>query len=90
MLGLTLFCTSELAWSLLTSRACLPACCQVYDLLNPAPLVLLNGRTVNAKPGQVPQLSGALRMRWSKAEDFYLENLFKVRLTSPSLSSSSG
>lgn len=26
-------------------------------------------------PGSMP---GALRMRWNKAEDFYLENLFKV------------
>ena len=56
---------------------------QAYDLLNPTSIMM-----TAAGPQQAPQRSqqqgphgsmpGALRMRWSKAEDFYLENLFKV------------
>eukprot|EP00195_Chlamydomonas_chlamydogama_P000098 CAMPEP_0202918878 /NCGR_PEP_ID=MMETSP1392-20130828/74439_1 /ASSEMBLY_ACC=CAM_ASM_000868 /TAXON_ID=225041 /ORGANISM="Chlamydomonas chlamydogama, Strain SAG 11-48b" /LENGTH=371 /DNA_ID=CAMNT_0049612047 /DNA_START=68 /DNA_END=1180 /DNA_ORIENTATION=- len=52
---------------------------QAYDLLNPTSIVMAGGaesQRRNAKPGQVA--AGALRMRWSKTEDFYLENLFKV------------
>lgn len=69
-------------------RLCLPRCSfvqiyreQVYDLLNPASLT----------PGQQQQrglaggagagaagVGGPLKLRWSKAEEFYLENLFMV------------
>eukprot|EP00798_Chlamydomonas_sp_ICE-L_P027733 gene27733-7379_t len=61
---------------------------QVYDLLNPLalnnpvngkqqkePAGFGQGKRVN--PGAPAGFSGALRMRWSKTEDFYLENLFK-------------
>lgn len=56
---------------------------QAYDLLNPTPLALMNGPARPTKPGAPPAPGGALRMRWSKVEEFYLENLFKVECSSP-------
>eukprot|EP00798_Chlamydomonas_sp_ICE-L_P004752 gene4752-34501_t len=64
---------------------------QVYDLLNPLSLVTpgQGGSQAGGKQqqpagfggkrvaGQPPGFTGALRMRWSKTQDFYLENLFK-------------
>jgi hypothetical protein len=58
---------------------------QAYDLLNPTSiLVTPSGQQQQQAPqrqqggGHPGAMSGSLRMRWSKSEDFYLENLFKV------------
>ncbi|GAX73258.1 hypothetical protein CEUSTIGMA_g712.t1 [Chlamydomonas eustigma] len=53
---------------------------QAYDLLNPTSILSAMGPQHHNKQQQHGPggSSGALRMRWSKAEDFYLENLFKV------------
>lgn len=67
---------------------------QAYDLLNPTSLMagpggeppspnIVRGKTLQKEwnerdTGGLNQ--GALRMRWSKQEDFYLENLFKVEV----------
>ena len=48
---------------------------QAYDLLNPTSIMMTAAGPQQGPHGSMP---GALRMRWSKAEDFYLENLFKV------------
>jgi hypothetical protein len=53
-------------------------------LLNPAPALptpgAFNGTQQAGSKGGNSNLAlgGALRMRWSKADDFYLENLFKA------------
>ncbi|KAF5841819.1 P-loop containing nucleoside triphosphate hydrolase protein [Dunaliella salina] len=53
---------------------------QAYDLLNPSPTPTTPGLTqgLQTKAGGLSGLGNALRMRWNKAHDFYLENLFKV------------
>lgn len=59
---------------------------QAYDLLNPTSIMMTPSgpqpQPSKQGPGQQQQqqqgLPGALRMRWNKTDDFYLENLFKV------------
>lgn len=58
---------------------------QAYDLLNPTSIMMTPSgpQPQPSKQGPAQQqqqqgLPGALRMRWNKADDFYLENLFKV------------
>lgn len=52
---------------------------QAFDLLNPVPAPQ-QAMHLGMQPGKgmATGMGGALRMRWNKAEDFYLENLFKV------------
>ncbi len=52
---------------------------QAYDLLNPTSIMAAAAGT-QQRQGLPPPgaTAGALRMRWSKTEDFYLENLFKA------------
>jgi hypothetical protein len=71
---------------------------QAYDLLNPTSIMMgPDGQQITVpankkQPGKwhtgaastqaVPGMGGALRMRWTKISDFYLENLFKVECNS--------
>lgn len=62
---------------------------QAYDLLNPATIAAAtqgpkpSPQQLRGSPGLPGAVAGALRMRWSKQDDFYLENLFKVEVASP-------
>ena len=61
---------------------------QAYDLLNPTSIMMTpsgpqpqpskQGPAQQQQQQQQQGLPGALRMRWNKTDDFYLENLFKV------------
>ena len=51
---------------------------QVYDLLNPGHIPA-QAHAVLAKGGKVP----GLRVRWTKDDDFYVENLFLCEINTP-------